>query len=176
VKFLIRSSCTTPEAGWGNIAMVDLDSAMLRKIVEWRDMFHKLAETDSVVAISFWDLSCYWYDEFNDAPADVDDHLLTQEQLTKFNHEDWLRVPDDFRLDEDERDRDVEAAGYKECRTEADHINIEARGITWRAHVKHADSADVETWLLPYDAFICELHGVDPNLESTCLECIARDP
>ncbi len=176
MRFVIKSSCTSQD-DTGNVAIVDFDDEALQNVVAWRELYETLRKSWSIVELPFFWAHCWWFDAcpFGDADG-LAETPFTEEQIEALEREEWVRVPDDFWLGEDEdvdEDED-ESDGLKECRTSADQIVVGDRGVFCKAHVKYADSDDVETWVLPYDALICPIHGVDAALEKTCLRCCAQ--
>lgn len=183
MRFVIKSSCTDCD-DTGNVAIVDLDKEALQDITTWRALYEDLKTKYSIIELPFWWRSCWWFDA---CPFYDEDSLretpFTEEQLDALERDEWVRVPDDFWLGESEEvneevevsddDDDQPPGTLKECITGADRVVITDRGVFFKAHVKYSDSDDVETWILPYDAFICPIHGIDKEAEATCLRCIA---
>lgn len=169
MKVLVRSSCTAAEMGWGDVALVEIYPEFLEKLVAHKALIEQLRKNDGALEVTFWAANCWWYDH---VCVEDDDQMtelgFSEEQRERLAVDDYLVLPADFSFGEDDEDSKVE-----ECRTGADKLVVVERGFYFRAYVKHADSADVETWVIPWDAVICPIHGVDKEAERTCLRCVA---
>ena len=175
MKILVKSSCTAEGMGWGSAALIQIDQEFRDKLAQYRELHAKLRAEHNVLELTFWDCRCYWYDNIELEDGDQMEELGVP---APEDGEDYIVLPDDFDFDddanEDEDDGEDPESVVHMCRTAADRLIIDQESFSFRAYVKHADSANVETWGIPWDAIICPVHGTSEEAERTCLRCVAK--
>lgn len=143
MKLLIQCYTSEQEAVFCNLAIVQFDlTAMLKR----RDLWYLASRSedgDALYELTFWDHSAEFYEGCFDM-----EEILPADVYEKLERDQFVIVPDDFKLDHKKRPR---ADFDNPMRTEADTLHVSDDSFHWESTVKHCD-VRVETFQIPFTA------------------------
>lgn len=125
-------------------AVVELSDEAKKEILARRELFQMCKSKDSSLwSLVFWDSVCQYFDYDEWDPLEA----LTEEQVKLFETNEYVVLPDDFEIPEDDA-----------ARTECDRMVITDDSVYWKCIAKHTD-VYVETRNLPYEELLRASQG-----------------